>query len=66
MAARGSTATIELVRGEMAAASLPGDLIVMATQERTGPARWQLGDAAEELLRHAQAPLLLIRAKPRG
>lgn len=37
------------------------DVIVMATHGRTGPARWVLGSVAEEVLRHADVPVLLFR-----
>ena len=38
------------------------DLIAMATHGRSGPSRWVLGSVAERVLRHAQVPLLLVRA----
>lgn len=37
------------------------DLIAMATHGRTGPARWVLGSVAEQVLRHADIPVLLFR-----
>ena len=37
------------------------DLIAMATHGRTGPARWVLGSVAEQVLRHADVPVLLFR-----
>ncbi len=40
----------------------PGDLIVMATHGRTGMKRWFIGSVAEEVLRHATVPVLLVRA----
>lgn len=40
----------------------PGDLIVMATHGRTGMKRWFIGSIAEEVLRHATVPVLLVRA----
>lgn len=39
----------------------PGDVIVMTTHGRGGLARWFLGSVAEELVRHARAPILLVR-----
>jgi nucleotide-binding universal stress UspA family protein len=41
-------------------ASRPGDLIVMATHGATGVKPWFLGSVAEELVRHAPVPLLLM------
>jgi nucleotide-binding universal stress UspA family protein len=38
-----------------------GDLIVMASHGRTGVRRWFLGSVAEEVLRQASVPVLLIR-----
>lgn len=35
-------------------------LIVMATHGQSGPSRWALGDIAEQLLRRAHAPVLLL------
>jgi nucleotide-binding universal stress UspA family protein len=40
----------------------PGDAIVMATHGRTGLKRWFIGSIAEEVLRHATVPVLLVRA----
>lgn len=40
----------------------PGDVIVMATHGRTGVRRWFIGSIAEEVLRHASVPVLLVRA----
>lgn len=38
-----------------------GDVIVMATHGRTGMRRWFIGSIAEEVLRHATVPVLLVR-----
>ena len=38
-----------------------GDLIVIASHGRTGLSRWFLGSVAEEVVRHATVPILLIR-----
>lgn len=38
------------------------DLIVMASHGRTGIRRWFLGSVAEEILRQATVPVLLLRA----
>jgi len=39
------------------------DLIAMATHGRSGFSRWILGSVAERVLRHADTPLLLVRAQ---
>jgi nucleotide-binding universal stress UspA family protein len=49
---------------EIAARARPGDLIVMATHGRGGVARWFLGSVAEEVVRRAAVPVLLVRAQP--
>ena len=66
LAADGAAPTTEVRRG-FAARQLvdlvrPGDLLVMASHGRTGPRRWLLGSVAEEVVRHAAAPVLLVRA----
>lgn len=38
-----------------------GDLVVMASHGRTGIRRWVLGSVAEEITRHAEAPVLLVK-----
>jgi nucleotide-binding universal stress UspA family protein len=40
------------------------DLIAMATHGRSGFSRWLLGSVAERVLRHAEVPVLLVRAEP--
>jgi nucleotide-binding universal stress UspA family protein len=40
----------------------PGDVIVMATHGRTGVKRWFIGSIAEDVLRHATVPVLLVRS----
>ena len=61
----GFTATGVVLRGYAAAAVISatqeGDLIVMASHGRTGVRRWFLGSVAEEVLRQATVPVLLIR-----
>jgi nucleotide-binding universal stress UspA family protein len=44
------------------AASWPADLIVLGTHGRRGLGRMVMGSSAELILRHATAPVLLIRA----
>ena len=39
-------------------------MIVMATHGRGGVTRWFLGSVAEEVVRHAPVPVLLVRALP--
>lgn len=52
-----SAATIvEEVKGQHA------DLVVMTTHGRAGFDRWMLGSVAEEVARHATAPVLIMRA----
>lgn len=38
------------------------DLVVMCSHGRGGPARFALGSVADHLLRHGEAPVLLVRA----
>jgi nucleotide-binding universal stress UspA family protein len=62
----GYIATTELRRGpashEIIQLARTGDVIVMATHGRGGLRRWLLGSVAEEVVRHAPVPVLLIRA----
>ena len=39
----------------------PDDLVVMTSQGRSGMARWMLGSVAEQLIRSAPGPVLLVR-----
>ena len=39
------------------------DTIVMSTHGRGGVARWVYGSVADKVLRHAEVPILLVRAK---
>jgi nucleotide-binding universal stress UspA family protein len=65
---RGFTVTTELREGvssrEILAATKPDDLLAMATHGRGGLARWFLGSVAEEVVRRATVPVLLVRAEP--
>jgi nucleotide-binding universal stress UspA family protein len=65
-AADGSAVTAKVVDGIAAKAIVglcqPGDLIVMATHGRSGMKRWFIGSVAEEVLRPATVPVLLVRA----
>lgn len=66
MTAEGLAVSTEIIDGIAARAIVreakPGDLIVMATHGRTGMKRWFIGSVAEEVLRHATVPVLLVRA----
>ena len=44
-----------------AAQAWPADLIVIGTHGRRGPSRWFLGSDAEDVLRGATVPVLLVR-----
>ena len=62
----GLTVSAMLVDGIAAKAIVamtqPGDAIVMATHGRTGMKRWFIGSIAEDVLRHATVPVLLVRS----
>lgn len=64
---QGFTVTTELRRGvvvrEVIDAMKPDDLTVMASHGRGGVSRWLLGSVAEEVIRHAPAPVLLVPAR---
>lgn len=51
-----------VVSRELITATGPGDLIVMASHGRAGVKRWFLGSVAEDVVRHASVPVMLIRA----
>jgi nucleotide-binding universal stress UspA family protein len=65
---RHGTVTMECRQGpaaaELLAAAQPGDLFVMVTHGRGGPARWFLGSVAESVVRESSVPVLLVRATP--
>ena len=42
---------------------IDADLVVMSTHGRSGLSRWVLGNVAERVLRHGEAPLLLVHAR---
>lgn len=64
----GLTTTYELRKGlptsELLNSVSKGDLVVMTTRERGGLTRWVLGSVADELMRRAPCPVLLVRDKP--
>jgi nucleotide-binding universal stress UspA family protein len=47
-------------------ASHSADLIVLATEDRQGVARWLHGSVAEQLARHAKVPTLFVPARAPG
>lgn len=49
------------VRRELQATLREGDLLVMASHGRGGLARWFLGSVAEDIVRHATVPVLIVR-----
>ena len=65
--AAGIVPTTDVLHGEpglsIVNATQPGDLIVMTTHGRSGPARWMLGSVAETVLRHSPVPVLLLRVE---
>jgi nucleotide-binding universal stress UspA family protein len=52
------------VAREVVAVLKPGDVVVMASHGRGGLSRWLLGSVAEDVLRHASVPVLLVRSDP--
>lgn len=48
---------------QICSAAGPDDIIVMSSHGRTGIKRWFLGSVAEEVMRHAECPVLLHKAK---
>lgn len=66
----GSRVSFEIIDGMAGRAIVrfaqPGDLIVMSTHGRTGFKRWFIGSIAEEVLRHATVPILLVRVTEPG
>lgn len=65
---QGLTATSDVRYGfashEIVAIAAVGDVIVMATHGRSGVKRWFLGSVAEDVIRQAPVPVLLIRVQP--
>lgn len=70
LAKTGLQATTEVVEDDavsaIESAARPGDLIVMTSHGRTGVQRWLLGSVADELVRHAPAPVMLVPAAERA
>jgi nucleotide-binding universal stress UspA family protein len=65
---RGRTVTTAVVDGitprVLVESAKPGDTLVMASHGRSGLSRWFLGSVAEEVVRRATVPVLLVRAQP--
>ncbi|MDQ4044068.1 MAG: universal stress protein [Chloroflexota bacterium] len=61
----GLTVTREVLVGPIARSIIaevePGDMIVMGSHGRSGIRRWVLGSIAEDVLRHAHVPVLLVK-----
>lgn len=61
----GLTVSGEVLQGSIAAAIVdsagPQDVIVIASHGRSGVKRWFLGSVAEEVVRRAACPVLLVR-----
>lgn len=65
LAARGDVLHGPIAQQIVDSASEPGDVIVMSSHGRTGIKRWFLGSIAEEVMRRADAPVLMHRGHPR-
>ncbi len=65
---QGITVSGEIKQGQIAPSIVdsasPDDLIVIASHGRTGVQRWFLGSVAEDVIRRAHCPVLLIREHP--
>lgn len=61
----GLTVTHDVLVGPIARSIIDeiteGDMIVMGSHGRSGIKRWVLGSIAEDVLRHAQVPVLLVK-----
>jgi nucleotide-binding universal stress UspA family protein len=72
LAAAGATVDVRVTYGVVAAeilqAARGADLLAMTTHGRTGLPRWWFGSVAEQVLRHAPCPVLVVRtvAVPEG
>jgi nucleotide-binding universal stress UspA family protein len=66
LGAKGLSVTFAVRSGpvarEIVAATRPGDVIVMASHGRGGLSRWLLGSVAEDVVRHALVPVMIVRA----
>jgi nucleotide-binding universal stress UspA family protein len=66
LAAEGLTVTQDVRVGPVARSIVDelrdGDMVVMGSHGRSGFKRWVLGSIAEEVLRHANVPVLMVRA----
>ncbi|MBX3468198.1 MAG: universal stress protein [Planctomycetes bacterium] len=50
-----------VVAAEVLRAAREADLLAMTTHGRSGVSRWWFGSVAEQVLRHAPCPLLVLR-----
>lgn len=60
-----SEVEIGLAAGAIVATTHPGDCIVMASHGRSGLARWYIGSVAEQVMRQAEVPIMVVRANSR-
>jgi len=64
---KGFEVTGTILQGPVAQAIVetasPDDVIVIASHGRTGVQRWFLGSVAEDVIRHAKSPVMLIRGQ---
>lgn len=64
----GLVVTTEIRRGDpteaLLAAIQSDDLVVLTSHGRGGLGRWLLGSVAEQLVRRAAGPVLLVRPQP--
>ena len=44
----------------------PDSLVAMTTHGRSGVGRWLLGSVADQVVRYAESPVLIIRAAEEG
>lgn len=56
-----AVAVYGVVAGEILSAAREADLLAMTTHGRGGVSRWWFGSVAEQTLRHATCPLLVLR-----
>lgn len=61
-----SEVEIGLAASAIVAANKPGDCIVMASHGRSGLARWYIGSVAEQVMRQATVPVMVVRSVGKG
>lgn len=66
LGSRGISITAEVrigpVPGQVVAATMPNDLLILSSHGRTGLSRWFMGSTAEEVVRRSTVPLLLLKS----